>query len=116
MFMEGHVRDGNKVIKHLAPNGWGIRILELASDDGEPPVFLVQEEVTEGDDPWNQITYWEEGVECATLAEAEEAFEKRLAELRETPNHAAQARYDEEHGTVNGYDPRIEEMRELWGE
>jgi hypothetical protein len=31
------------------------------------------------------------------------------------PDWEAQARYDELHGTVNGEDPRIVEMRELWG-
>lgn len=32
------------------------------------------------------------------------------------PNWEAQAEYDELHGTVNGEDPGIVMMRELWGE
>lgn len=49
------------------------------------------------------------------------AFDGLVHSLREEsepegPNWEAQAEYDELHGTVNGQDPGVLEMMELWGE
>lgn len=54
----------------------------------------------------------EDGVEFdSDIRAAWEYFCERETELASTPNWEAQARYDEEHGTDNGYDPRIEAWR-----
>lgn len=48
-------------------------------------------------------------------SDARKAFEGFVEEYKNKPNWNAQAAYDEEHGTINGEDPGIAEMRELWG-
>jgi hypothetical protein len=50
-----------------------------------------------------------------TEAEGIAAFEGFVEEYRNKPNWNAQAAYDAEHGTINGEDAGIVEMRELWG-
>jgi hypothetical protein len=40
-----------------------------------------------------------------TLSEATTVFNKIAKELSDTPNWEMQARYDQEHGTINGYAP-----------
>lgn len=42
-------------------------------------------------------------VECRTLAEAEIVFKRVLSEWNDVPNWDLQERYDEEHGTDNGW-------------
>lgn len=87
------------IIKQASPNGHRVRLIEC---DGS---YSVEEHI----DGW-----WEPGQDYDTLAEAEVTFEGLCAELRQTPNWEAQARYDEEHGTDNGYDPDIEAFRREW--
>lgn len=50
-----------------------------------------------------------------TEEEARAAFTEFVAEYADKPNWNAQAAYDEAHGTINGEDAGIVEMRELWG-
>lgn len=53
----------------------------------------------------------EEGMDAAdapsfdVFDDAEAFYKARVAELHNTPNHEAQARYDAEWGTDNGYAP-----------
>jgi hypothetical protein len=82
-----------KVLKRARPNGWSIR-LEVVDADGEYTNYYV---IESGD---------EDGVEFDGSKERAEAYyEERVAALAETPNEELQARYDEEHGTINGYSP-----------
>ena len=39
------------------------------------------------------------------LAAAKEYFDSECRRLADTPNHKAQAEYDDRHGTDNGYSP-----------
>lgn len=55
-------------------------------------------------------------IEYDDKTEAIEAFEGFVEEYRNKPNWNAQAAYDEANGTVNGEDPGVVQMRELWGE
>lgn len=50
-----------------------------------------------------------------TYEEARKAFDEWKDRPLE-PNWEAQAEYDELHGTINGEDPGVVTMRELWGE
>ena len=54
--------------------------------------------------------------EYETEEEGRRNFESFVNEYKNKPNWNAQAAYDEAHGTINGEDQRIVEMRELWGE
>lgn len=47
--------------------------------------------------------------------EARAAFQGFVDEYKNKPNWNAQAAYDEAHGTINGEDPGVVAMRELWG-
>lgn len=83
------------IIKSARPNRYPIRLVSYTNDEGTETVFEVQETDEEG--------YWEEGFSTESLQVAEQAFEKRCKELSQTPNWEAQAQYDEQHGTDNGY-------------
>jgi hypothetical protein len=82
------------VIKSARPNGWPIRITQ--GDCLEGAIWYI-EECEDG--------YWNEVSAHDTLAEAETEFAARVAVLKDIPNWELQARYDEEHGTDNGYAP-----------
>lgn len=86
------------IIKRAAPNGWQVQISTWPGCS----TYFVYERV-DGE--------WETQSEHDTLEEAEKAFDSICAELARKPNMQAQAAYDEEHGTDNGYDPRIEMQR-----
>jgi hypothetical protein len=47
----------------------------------------------------------DDGQEFADEAEAVSYFDAEVARLQDTPNWEAQARYDEAHGTDNGFSP-----------
>ena len=85
------------ILKKARPNGFDIRLIKIEPEND----YVVEERDVEG--------YWEytdEGVEwfiSQNRAEAEAVFAERCAELAETPNRELQARYDELHGTDNGY-------------
>lgn len=98
------------VLENASPNRFPIRLIRYASKTmGSLPCFVVEETDPDG--------YWEFTADgCGAefdgnLAKARAYYAERVAKLRDTPNWEAQARYDEEHGTVNGYDPRIEMWR-----
>ena len=101
-------RYNEKQIKFANCNGVQIEVRKFwARDDAYFILFIMDtfDEVSEPDD-------WE----FDTESEALEAFEEFVAEYRDKPNWNAQAAYDAVHGTVNGEDAGIAEMRELWGE
>jgi hypothetical protein len=83
-----------KTIKRARPNGWLVEIVQYSDD----PAFYILEYDDEGYpmDP-------DEGF--GTLSEATTVFNKIAKELSDTPNWEMQARYDQEHGTINGYAP-----------
>ena len=87
------------IIKTATVNGFGVRIVKADED-----CYWVEE---------NSSGYYEEGRELQTLADAELEFSELCKVLGDTPNWELQAKYDEEHGTVNGYDPRMEAY-EAW--
>jgi len=62
-------------------------------------------------DDWAELEVFEEGSEAEALAR----HDALVDEYKHKPNWNAQAAYDEAHGTINGEDPGIVEMRELWG-
>lgn len=62
-------------------------------------------------DDWGEPEVFEEGSEAEALARHDALVE----EYKDKPNWNAQAAYDEAHGTINGEDAGIVEMRELWG-
>jgi len=84
--------------------------------------YLALECVGEGPDVEDVCFYVvetgdEDGVEFDGDVRAANAYYyERQAELMKTPNWELQARYDEEHGTDNGYDPVIEAWRRERGE
>jgi len=71
---------------------WVVTLCDQYDDFAEPEIF-------------------EEGCEAEALARHDALVE----EYRDKPNWNAQAAYDEAHGTINGEDPGIVEMRELCG-
>ena len=77
-----------KVLKQAAPNGWLVRLI----DDGEWG-YLVEE--PDGDESME--------TEFELLDDAQFYYESAIRRWHETPNWEAQARYDEAHGTDNGY-------------
>lgn len=62
-------------------------------------------------DDWAEPEVFEEGSEAEALAR----HDALVDEYKDKPNWNAQAAYDEAHGTINGEDAGIVEMRELWG-
>lgn len=84
-----------KVIQKGKYNGWDLRLIQY-NEDG---VYCIQEP---DDDGWNG---WDEGEEFDNLPQALQAFTERANQLSQTPNWEAQACYDNEHGTINGYAP-----------
>lgn len=80
------------VLKKSRPNGHLVCLMKY--EDGEDSTYWVTE-------PDN-----EDGVEFdGDLEEAQRYFEKAVEEWAKIPNWEAQARYDEIHGTDNGYSP-----------
>lgn len=96
------------------PNGWNISLYKIwaKNEPEEDAYFMVYEACTDGYGEYDG----EDDTEFETEAEARKYYEDRLSSLRDTPNWAAQAAYDEQHGTINGEDAGIVAMRELWGE
>lgn len=74
--------------------------------DGEYALWLMNDD----EDAWEDNVY-----EYSSYKEARYFFDE-WSEKPVQPNWEAQAEYDELHGTVNGEDPGIVAMRELWGE
>ena len=96
-----------EILAWANPNRWGPVALVRALDEGSDTLMTTY--VFE-DDPDG----WEPDIRSfASVEEAEAAFNKRVEELRHTPNWEAQAEYDEVHGTINGEDPGVVAMREL---
>lgn len=82
-------------IKSCRPNGHFLSLLQ----DPEG-YYFVQWVIQDTDDDDETIDK-----EFSTLPEAEKFYEEMRKELNDTPNWYAQARYDEAHGTDNGYGP-----------
>lgn len=59
---------------------------------------------------------WESDLEQFDSYEQAAAFFDKKGRQELVPDWEAQARYDEIHGTINGEDPGVVAMRELWGE
>ena len=55
-------------------------------------------------------------IESDNLEEAQTIFRQHVESYKNKPNMNAQIAYDREHGTINGEDERIAQMRELWRE
>lgn len=64
-------------------------------------------------DSFDEDGYGDDPYDYETEAEAKAAFDGFVAEYRDKPNWNAQAAYDAEHGTINGEDPGVVQMREL---
>lgn len=79
----------------------GVYLTQLSNDDGEPPVFLVYD--------CDHDEYGTEPADYDDLADAQARYDIEVKVACSEPDWEAQARYDEEHGTVNGYDERIED-------
>ena len=77
------------------PNRHGLLGL-IAHHDG---TFSIYEQHSDGDEPWMS--------EHLEYRAARDAFDRERGVLAETPNWDAQAAYDTEHGTDNGYDPQV---------
>jgi hypothetical protein len=90
-----------RMIEKSRPNGWPLSLQEF--DDGENKLWVVFEGLED-----NEV----DEIDFETYAAAKLHYDARKASLATTPNWEAQARYDEEHGTDNGYDPRIERFRD----
>ena len=105
-FIKRHAGEGWNLIDYATPNRLGYTC--LIEKDG---TYLV---VSEDPDPEN----WNEPNEFETddAVDARKVYDDWVSELMNTPNWDAQREYDALHGTVNGEDPGIAEMRELWGE
>lgn len=59
-------------------------------------------------DTYEEAEYGDEGFECNDWQEAVQC-RGSLCSVDDEPDWEAQEAYDREHGTVNGYDPHIEE-------
>lgn len=79
------------LVEKARPNGHYVGL--WAGDSGE--WWAVEEQSDEDEEPYE--------FEFESLAEAKAHFDTSCAELRVKPNWEAQARYDEAHGTDNGY-------------
>lgn len=79
-----------KILKKSSPNGWFIRLVKYSHEEN------VYYEVQEGNDK-------EGGYEYNTEEEALKYYDERVKELMDVPNLGLQSKYDEEHGTDNGY-------------
>ena len=107
-------RYNEKTLERRRPNGFSIELNKYWAK-GEPEsdaYFTVEEAVTDGYGDYDGT----DTEEFETEAEARKYFEERCKKLADTPNWEAQSAYDEAHGTINGEDPGIVAMRELWGE
>lgn len=88
-----------------------ISTLEENIDGTKSPVFTLWEA---SDAEWGDDEPFIDDYENEEIAKSK--YDARVAELAGQPNWQAQAEYDEAHGTVNGYDPAILHLQELWGE
>lgn len=77
-----------QILKKSRPNGWFIQLVKYS--DEENVYYEVQER---GD-----MNY-----EYDTEEEALKYYDERVKELMDVPNWELQSKYDEEHGTDNGY-------------
>ena len=102
-------RYNSKQLDRARPNGWSVILMKYwaTTEPEEDAYFVVSEDACDG--------YGEpDSMEFETEAEARSSFEERVNALRNVPNWELQAEYDAMHGTVNGEDPRIAEMRDFW--
>jgi hypothetical protein len=95
----------DKILRTASPNGHAVRLVEFEGGGFAVQGYIEEDEVN---------GYWDDGDDFDTLAEAQAHFDEECNRLKDVRNDLAQARYDEEHGTVNGYDPRIEAWRNEW--
>lgn len=103
-FANGYFGEGVEVLENANPNRNGWIVLVKYKNE-----FFTAFE----DDP--EFEPMEAGPYKAE-ADARTVYEQWREEQGDTPNWDAQAEYDQMHGTVNGQDPGIVEMNELWGE
>jgi hypothetical protein len=81
-------------IKKANPNRHGLMVLDV-DDDG---VYWIT--------PPHDPDFEEDPYDVGTnLQEATVAFDSEVQRLAKVPNWEAQAAYDDEHGTINGYSP-----------
>lgn len=99
-------------LKRSRPNGFYIELSKIwaKNEPEEDAYFVVSEAVTDGYGDFDGC----DDTEFETEGEARAYFELRCSELSKTQNWQAQAEYDMAHGTINGEDAGIVEMRELW--
>lgn len=87
-----------EILKTARPNGWYLQLTkwteEVHGDDASHEEVVY--EVGDGDPNCDPDQF-------DTLAEAEASFEKDVVRLSEVRNWEAQARYDEQWGTDNGF-------------
>lgn len=86
-----------ELIKESKPNGWRLRLV-CWTFEGNEPYWTVYGPDADGRDP-------DDGDQSYSLADAEARYEAEAKRLATTPNWEAQARYDDAHGTINGYAP-----------
>lgn len=84
-------------LQSCRPNGHYLALKYTPADAAWPAMWYV-DECTAGADE-------EDVSEFDTLAEAQAWYDTRKVELATLPNWDAQERYDEAHGTDNGYAP-----------
>ncbi len=95
-----------QVLEHANPNRLGLIALVKQVDADLWWFYDATDE--DADEAWTN--------DYSSEAEARSEYETELKRLQNTPNWEAQAEYDEAHGTINGEDPGIVQMRELLGE
>ena len=105
-------RYNEKQIKFANCNGVQIEVRKFwsRSESEDDAYFLVT--ILDAFDDWSEP----DDYEAETEAEALEMFAGFVEEYRDKPNWNAQATYDVEHGTINGEDAGIVQMRELLGD
>lgn len=101
----------SKIIKSVNINGFYLEVCKVWNGKESEAWFEFMETNRYGSPDDN----YEDPVDCSSAYQALKMMENRAAELKGEPNWAAQEAYDSAHGTINGQDPGIVEMRELWG-
>lgn len=79
-----------RILKQSHPNGWSAYLIAVNG------IYVVAE---------SPDVYDDAGDEYDTREAAEKGFADLVMELAESPNWEAQAAYDEQWGTINGYPP-----------
>jgi hypothetical protein len=87
----------NKLLRKANPNRHGsVRLYEGLDNPGHTYWYV---------EDWTLSEYEPNFIPFDILADAERYFDEYVSELANEPNWEAQAEYDEEHGTINGYAP-----------